>query len=84
MLQAIMRDMALDKYDVNYELKEIKENWGPWLKGRGAEIIVSGIKIGEIGEIDPHVSMNFELSVPIHGAELFLDKLRELVQDPVH
>ena len=84
MLQAIMRDMALDKFGVNYELKEIKENHGPWLKGRGAEIIVSGIKIGEMGEIDPYVSKNFELSVPIHGAELFLDKLRELVQDPVH
>ena len=51
------------------------------MKGRGAEIIVSGTKVGEIGEIDPHISKNFELSVPIHGAELFLDKLRELVQD---
>ena len=84
MLQAIMRDMALDKFKVNYELIETKENHGPWLKGRGAEIIVSGTKIGEIGEIDPHISKNFELTVPIHGAELFLDKLRELVQDPVH
>ena len=84
MLQAIMRDMALDKFKVNYELIETKENHGPWLKGRGAEIIVSDTKVGEIGEIDPHISKNFELTVPIHGAELFLDKLRELVQDPVH
>ena len=84
MLQAIMRDMALDKFNIHYELKETEENHGPWLKGRGAEIIVSGVKVGEIGEIDPHISKNFELSVPIHGAELFLDRLKELVQDPVH
>ena len=45
-------NMALDKFNVNYELIETKENHGPWLKGRGAEIIVSGTKIGEIGEID--------------------------------
>jgi len=84
MLQAIMRDMALDKFNVDYELKETPENHGPWLKGRGAEIFVSGIKIGELGEIDPHISRNFELNVPLHGAELYLDKLIELVQDPVH
>ena len=41
--------------------------------GISAEIIVSGTKVGEIGEIDPHISKNFELTVPIHGAELFLD-----------
>jgi len=84
MLQAIMRDLALDKFNVKYELKETLENQGPWLKGRGAEIFVSKTKVGEIGEIDPNISQNFELNVPIHGAELYLDKLMELVQDPVH
>tara|TARA_B100000287_G_scaffold403918_1_gene426126 strand:- start:1176 stop:2936 length:1761 start_codon:yes stop_codon:yes gene_type:complete len=84
MLQAIMRDMALDKFNINYELKETSEGHGPWLKGRGAEIYVSNIKVGEIGEIDPHVSKNFDLNVPIHGVELYLDSLMELVQDPVH
>ncbi|HJM44839.1 MAG TPA: phenylalanine--tRNA ligase subunit beta [Candidatus Poseidoniaceae archaeon] len=84
MLQAIMRDLALDKFNVKYELKETLENQGPWLKGRGAEIFVSKTKVGEIGEIDPHISQNFELNVPIHGAELYLDKLMKLVQDPVH
>jgi len=83
-LQAIMRDMALEKFNINYELKETKENHGPWLYGRGAEIFVSGIKVGEIGEIDPIISNNFELNVPIHGAELYLDKLNEVVQDPIH
>ncbi len=84
MLQAIMRDLALEKFNIKYELKETIENCGPWLKGRGAEIFVSETKVGEIGEIDPHVSQNFELNVPIHGAELYLDKLMDLVQDPVH
>ena len=78
-----MRDMALDKFNVNYELIETKENHGPWLKGRGAEIIVSGTKIGKLEKLTL-IFQNFELTVPIHGAELFLDKLRELVQDPVH
>mgnify|MGYP002883944799 FL=1 len=84
MLQAIIRDMALDKFGISYELKETSEGHGPWLKGRGAEIYVSGIKIGEIGEIDPHISKNFDLNVPIHGTELYLDILMGLVQDPVH
>jgi len=84
MLQAIIRDMALDKFGISYELKETSEGHGPWLKGRGAEIYVSGTKIGEIGEIDPHISKNFDLNVPIHGTELYLDILMGLVQDPVH
>ena len=75
--------MALDKFKVNYELIETKENHGPWLKGRGAEIIVSGTKLERLEKLTTYFK-NFELSVPIHGAELFLDKLRELVQDPVH
>lgn len=83
-LQAIMRDMALDKFNIAYKLKEITGNHGPWLKGRGAEIIISEVKVGEIGELDPRVSNKFELNVPIHGAELYLDKLKEIVQDPVH
>ena len=84
MLQALMRDLALDKFNIEYELKETSEDFGPWLKGRGAEIYVSGIKVGEIGEIDPNISSNFELKVPIHGIELYVDILRKLVQDPVH
>jgi phenylalanyl-tRNA synthetase beta chain len=84
MLQAIMRDMALDKFNVEYGLKETSSNHGPWLKGRGAEIFVSNTKIGEIGEIDPQISRNFELNVPMHGVELYIDVLRKLVQDPVH
>ncbi len=83
-LQAIMRDMALDKFNISYELKETIENHGPWLFGRGAEIFAAGEKVGEMGEIDPNVSNRFELNIPIHGAELYIDKLIDIVQDPIH
>ena len=38
---------------------------------------------GEIGEIDPSVSSEFELRVPIHGGELDISNLITCLPDPV-
>jgi phenylalanyl-tRNA synthetase beta chain len=46
-----------------------------FVKGRAAEIIDEGIKIGVIGEIKPQVLENFALRTPISLFDIDLDQL---------
>jgi phenylalanyl-tRNA synthetase beta subunit len=39
--------------------------------------------VGCFGEIDPSVAMNYELRVPINGAEIDVTALVNLLEDPV-
>ncbi len=77
-IQALMRDLGCKEWT----LKNTDE--GPWLKGRSASIVVDGVIIGECGEIDPHISQNFELNVPMSGAQIDVDALSRVIKDPVH
>jgi phenylalanyl-tRNA synthetase beta subunit len=61
----------------------VRENEGPWIKGRGAKIIIQGIEVGQIGEIDPNVSFEFGLRVPIQAGEFDVNALGKLIPDPV-
>jgi len=46
---------------------------GAFLPGRGADIVVSGVKIGSFGEIHPEVLRNFGLEQPAVGIEIRWD-----------
>ena len=76
-IQALMRDLGCE----DWSLTPIEG--GPWLSGRAAEIIVVGSKVGECGEIDPLVAENFELKVPMSGAQFDMIALDSVLTDPV-
>ena len=77
-IQALMRDLGCQDWTL-----EVLED-GPWLEGRSASIIVNGITVGECGELDPHVSESFDLNVPMSGAQIDVQLLASVMQDPVH
>ncbi len=77
-IQALMRDLGCQDWTL-----EVLEG-GPWLEGRSASIIVNGTTVGECGELDPHVSEYFDLNVPMSGAQIDVQLLSSVMQDPVH
>ena len=77
-IQALMRDLGCQDWTL-----EVLEG-GPWLEGRSASIIVNGTTVGECGELDPHVSESFDLNVPMSGAQIDVQLLASVMQDPVH
>ena len=77
-IQALMRDLGCQDWTL-----EVLDG-GPWLEGRSASIIVNGITVGECGELDPHVSELFDLNVPMSGAQIDVQLLSSVMQDPVH
>ncbi len=79
--QAMLRDMGA--VDEEIEFKAPKEGHGPWIPGRGSEILVRGKKVGEIGEISPEVSVSFGIKSPIHAGEIDLEAIGAMVPDPV-
>jgi phenylalanyl-tRNA synthetase beta subunit len=44
-------------------------------------VIVRGIEIGQFGEIDPRVSINFGLRSPIHAGEFDIEKIKDISAD---
>ena len=79
---ALLRDLGAELNQI--KLLPVNEYDGPWIKGRGAKIIIEGKEVGQIGEIDPNVSFKFGLRVPIQAGEFDVDALGELIPDPVH
>ena len=61
---------------LKFEYKE--DNDPAFIPGRCAKIMVNNVKIGVLGEISPKVLENFEVKVPVSGAELNLTKIFEL------
>ena len=53
------------------------------MAGRAAKVCVNGIHIGCFGEIDPNVAEQFELKVPLNGAEFSVDQILMAIPDPV-
>lgn len=78
-IQAFLRDLGADQY----EISPLPDGEGPWLAGRAAKIVVNGNHIGCFGEIDPVVAEQFELKVPMNGAEFSLGELMNSISDPV-
>jgi len=79
--QALMRDLGAG--DGNVEFLPTEPGHGPWITGRGGQIIVKGKCIGEFGEIDPEVSGKFGIKSPIQAGEIDLEVVRSLIPDPV-
>ena len=78
-IQAMMRDLGASEYSI----EPLPEGEGPWLSGRSAKVIIGNMWVGCFGEIDPSVSNEFELKVPINGAEFDVSLLNSALPDPV-
>lgn len=78
---SLLRDLGANLSEVKWQ--GINQEEGPWIKGRGAKVIIGGIEVGEIGEIDPKVSFEFGLKVPIQAGEFDVDALGRTIPDPV-
>ncbi len=78
---ALLRDLGADLSEIKWE--EINHGEGPWIKGRGAKVIINGNEVGQIGEIDPMVSFDFGLKVPIQAGEFDVDALGRTIPDPI-
>jgi phenylalanyl-tRNA synthetase beta chain len=78
---ALLRDLGANLEKVDWV--SINEKEGPWIKGRGAKIMIENIEVGQIGEVDPKVSFDFGLRVPIQAGEFDIDALGLLIPDPV-
>nr|MBC8518353.1 hypothetical protein [Euryarchaeota archaeon] len=82
--QALLRDLGVNQEELEIVYKPIKSGDGPWLEGRGADILINGKKVGSCGEIDPAIADLFELRVPIQAGEFDVGLLGKLIPDPVH
>ncbi len=82
--QAILRDLGVEKEELEVTYKATKSEVGPWLEGRGADVLINGQRVGSFGEIDPAVADLFELRVPIQAGEFDVGALEKLIPDPVH
>ena len=78
---SLLRDLGANLSEVKWQ--GINQEEGPWIKGRGAKVIIGGIEVGQIGEIDPKVSFEFGLKVPIQAGEFDVDALGRAIPDPV-
>lgn len=78
---SLLRDLGANLSEVEWQ--GINQEEGPWIKGRGARVIIGGIEVGQIGEIDPKVSFEFGLKVPIQAGEFDVDALGRTIPDPV-
>ncbi len=82
--QAILRDLGVEQEELEVTYKATKSSDGPWLEGRGADVLINGQRVGSFGEIDPAVADLFELRVPIQAGEFDVGALERLIPDPVH
>jgi len=78
---SLLRDLGANLSEVKWQ--GINQEEGPWIKGRGARVIIGGIEVGQIGEIDPKVSFEFGLKVPIQAGEFDVEALGRTIPDPV-
>ncbi len=79
--QALLRDLGAMDGDV--EFLPTEPGRGPWIAGRGSQILIKGISIGEFGEISPEVSGKFGIKSPIQAGEIDLEEVGTLIPDPV-
>jgi phenylalanyl-tRNA synthetase beta chain len=78
---ALLRDLGANFEEIKWE--NVREDEGPWINGRGAKIIIKGLEVGQIGELDPNVSFDFGLRVPIQAGEFDVNALGQLIPDPI-
>ena len=81
LVQALLRDLGANLSEVVWEALPAGE--GPWIVGRGARVLLDGVEIGQFGEVDPAVSSEFGLRVPIQAGDFDIDALGRIIPDPV-
>ena len=79
--QALLRDLGANLNEIIWQ--PIETGQGPWLEGRGARVLIQEKEVGQIGELDPNVSSDFGLRVPIQAGEFDIDAIGLMIQDPV-
>ena len=60
-----------------------EEPQGPWISGRGARVLISGVEVGQFGEIDPAVGYEFGLRSPLHAGEFDIEASGRMIPNPV-
>lgn len=78
-VQSLLNDLGATEYSI----EPLSGKMGPWLSGRCAKVVVDGVHVGCFGEMDPSVSHQYELSVPLNGAEFDISALQSVLSDPV-
>jgi len=78
-IQALLNDLGATEY----EIEPLSGKMGPWLAGRCAKVVIKNVHVGCFGEMDPAVSHQYELSVPLNGAEFDISALESVLTDPV-
>ena len=78
-IQALMRDLGA----TDYSIEPLSGKMGPWLTGRSAKVMIAGTHVGCFGEMDPSVCDQYELRVPLNGAEFDIQALCSVLLDPV-
>lgn len=78
-IQALCTNLGIN----NWTVEALPDGEGPWLAGRAAKLLVQGTWVGCFGELDPAVSMLYDLRVPLNGAEFDVTALTGLLEDPV-
>ncbi len=82
--QALLRDLGTSVQEIEVSFEALSDDdGGPYLKGRGSKVILNGEWVGCFGEIDPSVSLEFGLKVPIQAGEFVVAALERLIRDPV-
>lgn len=71
-------DVLMSALGLKYVVKESSRP--SFIPGRIGEIVVNDEKIGIIGEVHPQVLANWDLTVPVVGLELNLEKVFELIK----
>ncbi len=73
-IDAIMRSINL-----NYQIEEHASE--TFIPGRAASIIINGEEIGFFGEVNPQVIENFQLDMPLVGAEIRMSRLFKILNN---
>ena len=72
-VKSVLQSLLKTSFDLSCDTVAQKEPM--FVDGRTGSIMVSGKRLGTIGEIDPKVSDNFKLRTPIAGFEMKLTGL---------
>jgi phenylalanyl-tRNA synthetase beta chain len=70
-------DSLMKAFDIQYEIEETEHD--SFIPGRVGRVIVNKKKVAYIGELNPKVLANFDLTVPVSGFELNLTELFESI-----
>ena len=71
-------DSIMKSFNIKYKVEETEHS--SFIKGRVGRVIVNGKKVAYLGEINPKVLENFDLTVPVSGFELNLTELFEVIK----